>query len=271
MKATERHKLKSNEFADSLQETWQYITHHGTLIMTVTVIVVALGSSGFWWSRTQAKGKTERANRLQGLIDLTGQKQELAAESARLESAAGETDYGQSYDISTVTGSLVELAREEAGSPVGMMALLQEAEAVRSELVFSDREITEQERQSLCDKAEGLYERVISEYPRQKLALGISRIGLGLLAEERGQWDKAKEIYDGIVADEQDKLAGTFYPMQARKRLEILDKINVSIEFPDEPVEIETPTAAEDVESEAVEETAIEPEEDAEPEGVEVE
>ena len=71
-----------------------------------------------------------------------------------------------------------------------------------------------------------------------------ARFGLALLAEDRGKWDQAKQIYETITDDKEGQLAGTTLPFHAQKRLNLLDGINQPIVFPEAPLETitETPT-----------------------------
>ena len=132
------------------------------------------------------------------------------------------------------------------------------------------------DKEQLCEEAETIYERIKQRYPGNATAVGMASFGLGLLAEERGEQDKAKEIYEGIVSEEEGLLAGTVYPIQAQKRLKVLDEVVCTIEFPAAPIE-EIPelefgdgSEAEPGASEQPESEAVPPTEATETEAIEV-
>ena len=115
---------------------------------------------------------------------------------------------------------------------MALIAMKEQAEALRSQLLYSSQPITDEQRKTLCTQAEGIYEQMKNGFPNSSQALGIANLGLALLAEEQGNWDKAREIYQQMVADGQTRLAGTMYPVQAQLRLKRIDEISQPIEFP---------------------------------------
>jgi len=244
MKAQERHKLKTNELAESLSELPEYLRTHSTQIITVAVIVLVVAAAGYWWWHGRVEARQGRLAELQLLVVKQAQLEQRAAQQGQLESKPGEEPKEiVAYDAAPVAAALRTLAEEAGRSPVGMSALLQEAQAIRSQLFFSDQPITDEEKERICQRVENIYQRLLQEYPQEKLAVGMARMGQGLVAEDRGDWAKAKEIYQAIIADGKDKLAGTIFGRQAQDRLDLLSRIDKPIEFalaPSAPVSGET-------------------------------
>jgi predicted negative regulator of RcsB-dependent stress response len=230
MRAEERHKLKTNELAESLSELPEYFRKHGNKILTggIVVLVVVLGF--FWWRNAQANTRMENIATLNDLLAQKNQMQALTAQKAQLEKNAN--DSSLPYDATTLAGALQTVAEKASGSSTAMIAMQEQAEALRSQLLYSSLPITDEQRKNLCTQAEGIYEQMKREFPNSHVAYGSANLGLGLLAEEQGNWDKAREIYNQMVADGQSRLAGTMFPVQAQIRLKKIDEISKPIEFP---------------------------------------
>lgn len=246
MKAEERHKLKSNELAESLHELPHFIKEHGSRILTVVIVILMVLVGYNWYSRVSSATSQEEIARLQSLLAQSRTMQRNAAISAQLgrDDDADSLILRDSYDADTLANNFGILATDTSDIPIGMMALLQKAQAIRSGWLFSDRAITAEEKAAKCGQAESLYNEILSKYAGNALACGMAKMGLGLVAEERGDWDKAREIYSEIAADEDGMLAGTVFPRQGQARIDKLEKINISIEFPPAPLEADNPDAA---------------------------
>ncbi|TFG45821.1 MAG: hypothetical protein E4H40_07870 [Candidatus Brocadiia bacterium] len=234
MKSQERHKLKENEFAEWVVGLPTYLRENSSRIIGVVMIILAVLVGGRWMLGARATARNEQASQLQSLMVDSDMMQRAAVEDARMGDAS---IGGQLYDTGKLVGSLRELSQAGGDSPVGMMAMLQQAEVMRTELLFSSSPMGPTDKEQLCQEAEKLYERIKLQYPGNATAVGMASFGLGLLAEERGEQDKAKAIYEGIISKEEGLLAGTVYPMQAQKRLKVLDEVVCSIEFPAAPIE----------------------------------
>lgn len=230
MRAEDRHRLKTNELAQKLSELPEYLRKHSKIISIGVVSAVAICVvGGFWWSaRKKAYGRQN--DELQGLLPQITQVQNDAVQTAQDPEAQSEVN--PQHKIATILGTLDNLSSEAKGTPVGMMALLQQADLKRSELYYSDRLLSDQEQENICRAAENLYNQILSRYPNYAQAVGMAKLGLALVAEDRGAWDMAKKTYEKIIAETDGKLAGTTFPLLAQRRLQMIDEIAVSIEFP---------------------------------------
>ena len=230
MRAEERHRLKTNELAQKLSELQEYLRKHSKLISIGIVAVVLLCVvGGFWWN-ARKKSYSRRNDELQDLLPQIVQIQYSATQAAQDPKAQSEA---YSYNVSSLLGALGNLSSEVQGTPVGMMALLQQADLKRSELYYTHRLLSEQEREQICLASENLYQQILSEYGDYAQAVGTAQLGLALVAEDRGEWEKAKKKYEEILAEKDGKLTGTTFPLLAQRRLRMIDEIAISIEFPD--------------------------------------
>ena len=244
MKAEERHKLKSNELADSIKELSEFFNRHSTKLLAGVIVILILAAGVLWTQKNKVESRYERISLLQNLIAQSDQLRYRAAQQARVQPEEGATGEFL-YNVEPQAGLLAELAQMEVGSPVGITALLQQAQNLRSQLLYSDRAMSEQEQLDLSRRTEVIYKRVISECPKQAVVTATAKFGLALLAEDSGQWDQAKQIYETIADDTEDQLAGTVLPFYAQTRLDLLDGIGRPIVFPEAPLETITETPAE--------------------------
>ncbi|HEV2295168.1 MAG TPA: hypothetical protein VGR35_15040 [Tepidisphaeraceae bacterium] len=75
----------------------------------------------------------------------------------------------------------------------------------------------ETDQKTLLSEAESAYLEVVNQYADQKRAVVAARFGLAAISENRGEWDKARQMYEQITNDE--AIAEAFR-QQARIRLE---------------------------------------------------
>jgi len=232
MRAEERHRLKTNELAQKLSELPVYLRKHSKLIsIAAAVLVVLCVVGGFWWnSRTQAYHR--RNEQLQGIFPQINQIQIMAANAAQDPGSDDKSVASGEYNTLGLLGTLNSLSSEAKGTSLGMAALMQQADLKRSELYYINRRLSAQEREKICRDAENLYNQILNRYGKYPLAVGMAKMGLALLAEDRGDWTKAKITYEEILAQKDDKLAGTMFPFQAKRRLSMIDDIALEIEFP---------------------------------------
>jgi len=230
MRAEERHKLKTNELAESLSELPEFFRQHGNKILTGVIIVLVVVLGFFWWRNAQASAREENIARLNDLLAQKTLLQGLTVQQAQVAKQGDEQTLP--YDAANLASEFKAVAEKAAGSPMALIALKEQAEAIRSQLLYSSQPITDEQRKTLCTQAESIYEQMKNVFPNSSQALGTADLGLALLAEEQGNWAKAREIYDKMVADGQSRLAGTMYPAQAQLRLKRIDEISQPIEFP---------------------------------------
>jgi len=237
MRAEERHRLKTNELAQKLSELSEYLRQHSKLISIVVVsVLVICVVGGLWWSERK-KSYSRRNDELQGLLPQIVQIQYGVAKAAQ----DPKTQSKATYNISSLLGALDNLSSEAQGTPIGMMALLQQADLKRSELYYTHRLLSDQEREQICQALENIYNKILSQYGNQAQPVGTAQLGMALVAEDRGEWEKAKKKYEEILAEKDGKLNGTIFPLLAQRRLRMIteDKnndgiadITVSIDFP---------------------------------------
>ena len=236
MKAEERHRLKKNELAEKFEALPEYLRQHGHKWLTSLLVAgIALGG-GLWWRGARLSAVSKRSERLQNLVAESRQLRSDAARQSRSGEQGDAAAQGRYLDDSNrLATSLASLAQQGPGSGLARTALLEEAKLLRSQLYFSDRQMPEAQRESLLDRAEQVYQTILQEYPTDTLAAGTAKLGLALLAEDRGQWDRAKTIYRALLDEAEGRWGGTIFPAHAKDRLALLDEISAPIAFSLEP------------------------------------
>ena len=233
MKAEERHRLKTNELAQTLSELPQYLKEHGNQILIAAIALIVVLVGGIWWFTARYQAKLERMIMLNTLLGERDILQSSAAQKAQIEAQPGREQTTQpSYDGLTLASSLGQLSAEAGPGPVGLTALLQQAQTLRSQMFFSDQPLSPDQKNHLLNQVVDIYNRVLSEYPTVSYALGQAQIGLALVAEDQQDWNLARQKYQQIINDDSAKLSGTIYPILAQRRLNLLNDISQPIAFP---------------------------------------
>jgi tetratricopeptide (TPR) repeat protein len=191
MKQTRRHELKQNELAHSLTELKEWLNKYVNYVIGAAVAVVAIIGIGSYSSK-QRNEKFER-----GWADYQAAIDDYAK-------AAGTVGRGANASIPS--------------NPAGMDQALKQMQLVadtyadngdltaRSLLWIGDQALrqlatvqsgpSEGGSLQLLGQAEKAYERVTMEFKDRPLDVAIAKFGLAAIAEERGQFDQAKKMYE---------------------------------------------------------------------------
>ncbi len=245
MKAEERHRLKTNELDMKLSELLKYVSGPGKKYLVGGIIVLLALIAGSLMFSNFKSARQDQSWLLQSYLQVRQLNWDKAVQQSRLGAAGNASQIAPaSYTSEELAELLEELSDQAQGTAVGMTALLQSAETLRSRLYMEPQYISETQKQEICDSAEKKYNEVLSKYSSNPMAAGAAQLGLAILAEDRGDWKKARELYQKITADADGKLVHTVYSAQAARRLKLLDDIAVEINFAAVPVEIPTDKTA---------------------------
>ena len=232
MKAEERHRLKTNELAQKLAElpVW-FKANARTLVIFGSVVVIAAVVVVAWWKLSVA-AREQRAQELVGLLSQANVVQIQAVNIARTPEAEGIAPGVRGYDAQPVTSALDRLARESDGA-MAAVALLQQAQLVRGELYFSQEEIAPAEREQVLRRADSLYQQAAEKAAQAQDGSLRARamMGRALVAEDLGEYDQAKLLYEEIAAGGKE-LAGTAEPLLAKRRLAMWKEISEPVTLP---------------------------------------
>ena len=227
MKSEHRHELKQNELADWLTHLPEWTKENlSTIIGTVAVIVIVIAFFG--WKAISKNVKS-------------GEHEEFT--NVMLESMDNKTQIAQQR-TGDMAFMLLDGAKDLEGYSgktgdrnIAALSLVKAGDSIRTELQYrpetvSDKVITEQ-----INKAKKDYNDALAKKPSNKTIEGLAKFGLGLCAEELGEYAEAKEIYNDLVNN--TDYEGTIIISKAQFRLEIMDSYKDDVVFqpaPEEPI-----------------------------------
>ena len=234
MKSDHRHELKQNELAQLIDNLPQLINRHRNTIIYVAILVVLIVGAAIW------------KNYQNRVVDVS--KDVAVTEAALgLRNSTYQALYlsmqGQdgSSNFTTAAEALKQVADSARTSDSAALALLKSAEAVRLELSYTMREVTEQEKTDTLNNAISLYNQALEKAADNPVLEGLAKFGLGISNEELGNFDLAKTIYNEIVSNE--RYTDLIPAHQAALRLSVMDSLKQDITFiaVEEPLQLETP------------------------------
>lgn len=210
MKSDHRHELKTNELADWIAHFPQWFKDNGKTIVGVTAVLV-LAIAVYGWNRysNNVLDVRHRAGFTQELMQFGGLKRQVYQDAM--------DGQDSSVLLHQSAGSLATLAGEASGDLMAALALIKRAEALRAELHYQKGEIARENVTGQIEQARASYEQAVAKAAGYPSLTSMARHGLGLCEEELGNLDQAKQIFQGIVADE--RLAGTVGQAAAQQRL----------------------------------------------------
>jgi hypothetical protein len=213
MDSEHRHELKTNELADWINHFPEFCKKNLSNIVGAVLIVAAIVSYfGFKAQKTSANTDQQ--------VRTTATIQKLDQEKLQ---TFGSSMSGNSETINTLitTAGTLQTEAEKAKQPQhAALAYIKQAEALRSDLHYTTDIVDDELITAQIGLAKQAYEKALENAQGNPTLTATAQYGLGLCAEEVGDFVKATEIYYTIVNDE--NFAGTFFPKQAQYRLDIM-------------------------------------------------
>ncbi|MCK5472895.1 MAG: hypothetical protein KAI59_02595 [Planctomycetes bacterium] len=222
MKAEHRHELKTNELADWLGNLPQWTKENLKMIIYVTVVVVVVAGAYIYKKYEKDVVAVEKqTNFTNALVQLPGAKmQNLRSQSQGIDT---------SYTFIQIADNLESFAQKEKNDNMAALALIKQAEALRMELHYRLEAGSRQEIKTQIEKTKAIYTKALDRTADNSSLAAAAKFGLGLCEEELGNFDSAKEIYDGIAKN--DKFQSTIAAAQAKQRIETLDDYKQKVRF----------------------------------------
>ncbi len=233
MKAEHRHELKTNELAEWLSNLPQWTKENlTTIIIILAVIVVALA---FYVRYRYNKSLVADEQ-----LEFTNLLNQLLASKMQVLSAQA-----QGRDLSFIllqpANSLGNFAQNANNDRMAALALIKQAEALRTELHYRPGTVSNEDLTSQINQAKAAYTEAIQtrlQRTSNPSLAAAAEFGLGLCEEELGNFEKAQQIYQ-IIAENPD-FEGTVAVTQAKHRLETMADYKQKVIFKPAPA----PTAA---------------------------
>ncbi len=212
MNSEERHNLHKNELEEVIEDMPEMLKKHWIGIAAVVLLVIVVLVSWTALKHTVQKNKKENNQALAKVLVSRSQSQVASAGNS------------ENYNTAAEVSNLAAYAQKAVGTDAGANAMIQQANTIMSELYFSTNYITADDKNTICENAAKVYQAVADKYSKNPVALCQSQIGLASIAAELGQWEKAQDIYNSIIA-KKDELANTPFPAMAQTRLSQIEKL----------------------------------------------
>lgn len=212
MRSDRRHELQTNELSTQLEKVSEHVKQNATLLTAIVggAIVVVVG--GIWFVNQRASAQTAAWSKL----------------------SPGDTSDATPEDLISQYESV---AREKVTPAITRSAWLMVGRTAMFELMKNrDANVAPdpEAREKMRKAAEEAFSAVVADPGNDFTALGRSLMGLGIIAEDRGEFDAAKEHYEKVLGNE--KLKKTPIGEEARYRLDHLSDWDKMITFPEPEV-----------------------------------
>lgn len=222
MDSEHRHDLKTNELADWTSKLPKFVQKNFMQIIGVCLIVAAILFSG------PVRRRIDR-NKLAKQAETTSAIRK--AERGKIEAVQNKTEAAL-----IVSANELEIAGQEAKSEsLSALAFIKRAEAIRASLHYGAEDPEAEIVSSELGRAKGAYEQALAKAKASGSATlsAKAEYGLGLCAEEAGDFAGASEIYTKIAGSED--YSATVFPKQAQSRLDGMEDNKAEFEFVDAP------------------------------------
>ena len=229
MKSEHRHELKTNELAEWLSNLPQWTKDNLTTIIVISVVIIA--AAAFYYVR-YSYSKSAVAEEQLEFTNLLNQLSASKGEVLRAQSQGRDL----SFILLQPANSLGNFAQNAQSDQMAALALIKQAETLRTELHYRPGTVSEQDLTAQINKAKAAYTEAIQA--RLKLTsnpslMAAAEFGLGLCEEELGNFEKAQQIYQVIAANLD--FEGTVAVAQAKHRLDTMADYKQKVIFKPAP------------------------------------
>ena len=222
MKAKHRHELKTNELADWLAHFPQWAKENLKRIIYVSIVAVLVAGSYIYhkYQKVIVQGQQQH--------DFTSIIAPLQREKMNIVRSHSE-GFDDSFELIQTANKLRGVAQNTKNENMAALALIKQAEALRSELYYRLDPPSKQEIENQINLAKGAYQQAIEKSSTNPSLAAKATLGLGLCEEELGNFEQANQIYNDIV-DTED-FEGTTASAEAGYRLETMDDYKQKLVF----------------------------------------
>jgi len=220
MKAKHRHELKTNELAEWLMNFPQWAKKNLTTIIYVSVLIAVVTGLYIWRSYNRSVISVQKQLRFTALLNRLSQ-----SKSEILRARAQGIDI--SYILLRPANSLETFARDTKDDTIAALALIERAEALRAELHYRQGVVNKRDLTTQINLAKESYNEALSRLAHLSARgkfnpslVAMAKFGLGLCEEEFGNFGRARQIYQDLVAN--PDFEATTAAVQAKLRLDTM-------------------------------------------------
>jgi len=213
MKSEHRHELKTNELAQWIADLPEWAKENSKMIIYVSAVVIAVAASYFWMTYNKTVLSVRKQLRLTDLISQLSQNraQIIYAQTQGIDA---------SYLLIRTADELQAMTQDTKNDNMAALALIKQAEALRSELHYRLGTFGPQEVVAQIDQAVTKYKKAAEKCSANPPLLAMAQLGLGLCAEELGNFEQARQIYNDIATNAD--FESTVAAVQAKVRLKTM-------------------------------------------------
>ena len=230
MKSEHRHELKTNELAEWIANFPAWAKENAKMIIASVALIGVLAAVYAWMQYN--KNVVQYHQR----IAFTSTLSNLAATKGQLMQQGAQADNMQ---LLLAADGLDKHAQEATDKTMAALAYIKRAEALRAAVLVQPGELTQADITKHIESAQASYTQALDQAFGNKTLIAVATYGLGLCAEELNDYEKAVEIYQGLIGDE--TLAGTSAQASAEYRLKTMEQFQNKIVFTKAP-EVVLPT-----------------------------
>jgi len=224
MDSEHRHELKTNELADWIARFPEWCRSNARTLIGVGLVATA--AVVFLWGR-HIRGEADYRRQAEAVLLI-----EQYAFS-KLRAISGNAQDVEAKDAIMIAADQLEMAVDDSSPHVAALLLIKRGDALRSDLHYRPGEVDEKTIEKQTEDASKAYERALTLAKDNPTLTAMARLGLGLCAEETGDYIKAEEIYNAIISNQDFR--ATLFPAEARHRLDNMDENRRQYVFADAP------------------------------------
>ncbi|MCB9858017.1 MAG: hypothetical protein H6818_20220 [Phycisphaerales bacterium] len=207
MRSDRRHELQTNELSTQLEKVTESVKQNATLLTAIVGGAIVVVAIGIWFVNQRATAQTDAWSRL----------------------AVSNADDAAPADL---ISKFEAVAKDNVTPEITRSAWLKVSRTALSQLI-KDRPETEapdpEARKELLASAEEAFNAVVANPGKDITALGRALMGLGTIAEDRGEFDKAKGYYEKVKSNK--ALQETPIAREAEYRLAHIGEWSTMITF----------------------------------------
>lgn len=226
MKSEHRHQLKTNELAEWMANLPKWANENATTIIYFSVIAV-LVAGAYLWKTYEKKVVSVRKK-----VTLTNAASQLSHNKTQILRAQTQ-GVDIAYALIQIADNLQKIAQNEKDDDMSALALIKQAEALRTELHYRSGNISKENLTNQINQAKESYTKAIEKAPDNPSLTAMAKFGLGLCAEELGNFEQAREIYNEIVTNPDFQY--TVIVPQAKLRLDTMSDYKQEVVFKPAP------------------------------------
>ena len=195
MKAEHRHELKTNDLAIWLGNLPTMVNQNLRTIIYVSVVVILVLASSIYYRYQKTVVAVREQEALTTIISqLPQQKAYIAQKQSQGDDSA--------FTLLSLIDGLDGLAKNSSNDNAIALALIKQAEVLRTELQMRFGIASQQDIATPIGKAKDLYTKALDKYlkktPNPTLE-AVAKTGLGICEEELGNLDAARKLYQEVA------------------------------------------------------------------------